>query len=109
MIIRRMALNVRSVQACRPHAPYGEIRGALCRPCHRVEETLAGLLDRPADRSFVVPEAHFKHPLVQEIYWQCFGVPTRKPEVTAKIHEVKTRLKKANYEFIDRFKIELGP
>ena len=44
-----------------------EIRGALCRPCHRVEETLAGLLDRygPDARICVLPEGPQTIPYVE--------------------------------------------
>jgi len=44
-----------------------EIRGALCRPCHRVEETLAGLLDRygPDARICVLPEGPQTIPYVK--------------------------------------------
>jgi nickel-dependent lactate racemase len=44
-----------------------EIRGALFRPCHRVEETLAGLLDRygPDARICVLPEGPQTIPYVE--------------------------------------------
>ena len=70
-------------------------------PCYY----LAGELDRPLERSLLVPEAHFKHPGILEIEQECFGVRKRKPEVTARIHEIKDRLKQSLYEFIQRFQI----
>ena len=68
---------------------------------------MAGELDRPEDRSFLVPEAHFKHPEIQEIYGQCFGVQQRNRAVTQRIHAVKHSLKNSIYEFVDRFKIDM--
>ena len=37
----------------------------------------AGELDRDEDRSYLVPEAHFKHPDVVDIYRICFGTRAR--------------------------------
>ena len=68
---------------------------------------MAGELDRPPKRSFPVEEAHFTHPTIQEIQKECFGVQTRKPSVTQKIHQIKDRLKKQIYIFVKEFKIEL--
>lgn len=68
---------------------------------------LAGELDRPDERSFLVPEAHFKHPIVQAIYRGCFGVATRESSITLKIHQIRDLLKRAIYEFLTRFEIDL--
>lgn len=68
---------------------------------------MAGKLDRPPDRSFLVEEAHFKHPAIQEIYKECFGVQTRKPSVTQKIHQMKDKIKEEIYAFIKKFELEL--
>jgi len=70
---------------------------------------MAGELDedRPAERSLLVEEAHFKHPAIREIVLGCFGVEIRKPSTTKKIHHVKNRLKEQIYKFIRDFKIEL--
>ena len=72
-------------------------------PCYY----LAGELDRPDDRCHLVPEAHFRHPLVREIYLDCFGVDHRKRDTTAKIHTLKESLKDSLYEFMGRFAIDL--
>ncbi|MFQ5835621.1 MAG: glycosyltransferase family 1 protein, partial [bacterium] len=53
--------------------------------------------DKPSGRSLLVEEAHFKHPLVQEIYRGCFGVRIREPSITKKIHQMKNKLKKYIY------------
>ncbi len=68
---------------------------------------IAGELDRPPERSFLVKEAHFTHPAIQEIQKECFGVQTRKPSVTQKIQQIKERLKEQIYTFIRKFKIKL--
>ena len=68
---------------------------------------MAGELDHPTDRSFLVAEAHFNHPEIQQIQKACFGVRTRKPEVTQQIHAMKDYLKKQIYAFIAKYKIDL--
>ena len=68
---------------------------------------LAGELDHPNDRSFLVAEAHFKHPKIQEIQQACFGVRARKLEVTRQIHAMKDYLKEQIYAFIAKYKIDL--
>ena len=68
---------------------------------------LAGELDRPAERSHLVPEAHFLHPQIREIYQSCFGVRTRPRAVTQEIQRVKSHLKDELYRFIERFSLNL--
>ena len=53
---------------------------------------MAGELDRPPERSFLVEDAHFTHPEIQKIQEGCFGVSTRKHSVTKKIHQIKELL-----------------
>lgn len=67
----------------------------------------AGEIDRPAANAITVPEAHFLHPEIRDIYRSCFGVQTRPRAVTTRIRRAKTLLKNALYEFIDKFGIEL--
>ena len=68
---------------------------------------MAGKLDEADQRSLLAEEAHFKHPEIQEISRGCFGVKTREPSITRKIHQIKNKLKKYIYEFIRGFKIDL--
>ncbi len=68
---------------------------------------MAGELDHPEDRSFLVPESHFAHPEIQDIQDACFGAQTRKPEVTNRIHTMKDYLKERIYAFLSKFKIDL--
>ena len=49
----------------------------------------AGEIDRPADCSFLVEEAHFHHPDIKDIFRNCFGSFKRGRFVTQKIYEVK--------------------
>lgn len=68
---------------------------------------LAGELDRPPDRSCLVPEAHFQHPEIVDIQRLCFGVKLRSRSVSSKIHRLKERLKDHIYRFIQRFEVDL--
>ncbi len=68
---------------------------------------MAGELDRPADESFLVEEAHFANPEILKIQKGCFGVATRSPATTRKIHRIKDRLKDNIYEFAKKFGIDL--
>jgi glycosyltransferase involved in cell wall biosynthesis len=67
----------------------------------------AGELDTPPERSYLVEEAHFRHPDILNIYRNCFGVHKRERRITQKIHEYKEKLKDEIYKFIEKFKIEL--
>jgi len=67
----------------------------------------AGELDCPEEKSFLVEEAHFKHPNIEEIYNECFGTDTRKTSVTRNIHETKKRLKSEILTFVNKFEIDL--
>jgi glycosyltransferase involved in cell wall biosynthesis len=67
----------------------------------------AGELECPEEKSFLVEEAHFKHPNIEGIYNECFGTDTRKSSVTRNIHETKKRLKKEIVDFVNKFEIDL--
>ena len=67
----------------------------------------AGLLDRKPERSFLVPEAFFRHEKNRWIDEQIFGRKRRDPTVTDAIYELKTYLKKQLKEFIKTYNIEL--
>ncbi len=66
----------------------------------------AGELDRPEERSYLVPEAHFSHPEIRTIYNNCFGTMKRDRATTQKIHKIKSKLKDHLYRFIDKFNID---
>jgi len=67
----------------------------------------AGECDRLPERSYIVDEAHFKHPDIREIHQNCFGVQTRSSYVSQRIHELRLKLKNHPYNFIRQFKIDL--
>lgn len=65
----------------------------------------AGELDRPPERSYLVEEAHFTHPDVQDIYINCFDVEIRKRSTTDKLHRIKNHLKDHLESFVTQFDI----
>jgi len=67
----------------------------------------AGQSDQPDEISFIVPEAHFLHADIQAIANISYRSPTRPPEITHRIHELRGYLKDRLYEFIKKFDIEL--
>ena len=67
----------------------------------------AGELDRPLEVSHLVPEAHFTHTEIRDIYRQSFDVKVRDRIVSEKIHEMVRKLKDELYEFIEKFNIDL--
>jgi glycosyltransferase involved in cell wall biosynthesis len=67
----------------------------------------AGECEWPAERSYVVPEAHFEHPSVRAINVDLFDDYTRSKETSAVINDLKILLKNHLYEFIDQFGIDL--
>jgi glycosyltransferase involved in cell wall biosynthesis len=66
-----------------------------------------GELDAPPEVSFTVPEAHFQHADIRELYETCFSRSTRPPQLTANLHKFREILKKSLYEFVDKFSIDL--
>jgi glycosyltransferase involved in cell wall biosynthesis len=68
---------------------------------------MGGELDTPKEDSFYVPETHFKHPVIREIYNQCFSQTTRPAAVTAKIHEYRELLKNKVHEFVKKFDVDI--
>ncbi len=68
---------------------------------------LAGELDHPPQCSMLVEEAHFNHPDIKYLNDVCYGVKTRTPDITRKIHEMKEALKAKLYAFIDQFNLNL--
>jgi len=67
----------------------------------------AGQLDRDKERSFRVPEAHFKHEQNERINAQVLGRKGRNPQVTQEIHDLRSLLKVRLHEFINCFNIDL--
>ena len=67
----------------------------------------AGELDRPPERSYLVPEAHFTHPDIKDVYNHSFGVTARNRAISKKIYQLAIKLKDDLYDFIKKFNIDL--
>lgn len=67
----------------------------------------AGESDRPAERSYVVPEAHFTHAAIRALNVDLFDNYTRSSETTQTTQTLKDQLKGHLYQFIRRFDVEL--
>lgn len=67
----------------------------------------AGELDRPPERSYLVEEAHFRHPDIMAIQAAAFGAGIRSREMTNTLHRIKDRIKDHLYTFTDKFGIGL--
>ncbi len=67
----------------------------------------AGELDRPSERSQLVPEAHFVHPEVQRVGDALFGTSVRSAETARKVERLKDHLKEKLQQFIANFDLQL--
>ncbi len=67
----------------------------------------AGELDHPSEVSYLVPEAHFTHPEIKELYLEAFSADFRNRLLSEKIHKMARQLKDYLYDFIDKFEIGL--
>ena len=68
---------------------------------------LSGECSAPPDRCRTVPEMHFQHSDVGQIYATSFANRLRPGLVTRRIHELKDHLKLAVADFVGEFDIEL--
>lgn len=68
---------------------------------------LSGESDGNDGRDMVVPEMHFAHPEVREVYLTAFTSRVRPQEITARILRLKDLLRRAVGEFVDSLGIEL--
>ncbi|HEX9617124.1 MAG TPA: glycosyltransferase family 4 protein [Anaerolineales bacterium] len=67
----------------------------------------AGEVGKPDDHTWAVPEAHFLHNEILDIYSHVFSQRTRAPEITRQIDLLKEHLKEQIYAFSRRFDIEV--
>ncbi|MDR0761349.1 MAG: glycosyltransferase family 4 protein [Treponema sp.] len=67
----------------------------------------SGLSDWEPENSMVNEEAFFGHPLVMELQERCFGTTVRGKDLTGEIQAVRYRLKRALYDFVGNFRIDL--
>jgi mannosylglucosylglycerate synthase len=70
---------------------------------------MAGELDTPPDKTFVVPEAHFTHPEIKNLYRLAFldFDGTRSPDLTDGLHKYREIIKNALYEFVRKFDLDV--
>jgi glycosyltransferase involved in cell wall biosynthesis len=68
---------------------------------------LSGENDTPSERSRAVPEMHFKHPEIAEIYETSFTRRERPEAATLRIYQIKDHLKAAVASFVREFQLEL--
>lgn len=68
---------------------------------------LAGELDTPEDRSYLVHDCHFRNEAIWGIYEGCFDRPTRAREVTERVEHIKHQLKDSIGEFVRRFDLDI--
>jgi mannosylglucosylglycerate synthase len=67
----------------------------------------AGESDRPAERSMLVPEAHFTHPQILALTAELFEGHQRSPDSTGAIHRLRYHLKQKLYEFVLKYALDL--
>ncbi len=67
----------------------------------------AGELAWPEERSYLVPEAHFKHPDIQALNADLFDDYTRTEKTSERINALKYHLKQHLKAFVRRFHIDL--
>jgi hypothetical protein len=84
-------------------AKWANVLEHMGHTCHYI----AGQCDRPDDRSIVIPEARFTHPVIKTITDQCFGRVIRTPDVTQMIHEMIWIIKQRLRTAIERLQVDL--
>lgn len=67
----------------------------------------AGESEWPAERSYVVSEAHFEHPLIRKLNIDLFDDYRRFPETSEDIAKLKRHLKDHLYEYKEKFDLEM--
>jgi glycosyltransferase involved in cell wall biosynthesis len=67
----------------------------------------AGESDWPAERTHLVPEAHFEHPEIQSLTRDLFDDQNRLLQTSKRIQAIKDHLKNHLYQFIRSFHLDL--
>jgi glycosyltransferase involved in cell wall biosynthesis len=67
----------------------------------------SGLSDWDPDISMIEEEAYFGNPRIVDIQERCFGVTVRSESLSGEIQAIRFRLKRALYEFTEKFGIDL--
>jgi len=68
---------------------------------------IAGECDRPAERSRVIGEAHFKHPVIREIDRQSFGCRRRTLELSSQISEMVWVIKEKLHSALEQLRLDV--
>lgn len=68
---------------------------------------ITGESDRPAERTFLIPEAHFNHPAILEISRRAFGAELRSPELTNEIMAMTRTIRDQLDAAIDQFELDV--
>ncbi|NMC52344.1 MAG: glycosyltransferase family 4 protein [Chloroflexi bacterium] len=84
-------------------AKWAEVLEEMGHTCYY----FAGICDRPASHSMVVPKAFYHHPEIEEHHQQFWG-ETRRTEMDSKwIHQMREYFKEKIYTFKNEFQIDL--
>ncbi len=67
----------------------------------------AGESDWPQECTYLVPEAHFKHPEIQALNRDLFSDYVRSSETSGKVQSLRYYLKRHLYNFVRTFEVEL--
>lgn len=67
----------------------------------------AGESDRPKDRTWLVAEAHFKHPLIEHINCDLFDDIYRSPTTSETVNALRRRLKQQLRCYVEKFQLDL--
>lgn len=67
----------------------------------------AGESEFPAERSYVIAEAHFNHPEIRNLNVDLFDDYKRSSETSGRIQALRFHLKNHLYKFVEKFDIEL--
>lgn len=67
----------------------------------------AGLINRPTDKSYCVPEAHFDHPESQWLNEKIWGHSKRSRLITNRIRSISHYLKETLHEFVKHYDISV--
>jgi hypothetical protein len=63
--------------------------------------------DRPHQRSFVIPEAHFRHPEIEAINTEAYAGRLRRTALSDRVRALTARIGARLHEAIDRFRLDV--
>ncbi len=68
---------------------------------------IAGKCDREPERSFLIDEADFQHPVIMEITNKCFGRDHRTRQMSGLIRSTARKIKQDLYDAVKHFELDL--